>query len=147
MKWKLLLGIGILFLLIGSVAAVKVDSLQTIPDYTDWDDLGYSNYTTNSNRYFFVEKVTDFDDEFKDEWFNNHTDLEYMTTPIGDNIYYFEDDSFEFYGYQEVVDVDGQKYMVSINQNSHLSPGEKNLYLQDLKDFNKLNNLEPVGIF
>ena len=70
-----------------------------------------------------------------------------MTTPIGDNIYYFEDDIFEFYGYQEVVDVDGQKYMASINQNSHLSPGEKNLYLQDLKDFNKLNNLEPVGIF
>ena len=32
------------------VAAVKVDSIQTIPDYTDWDDLGYSNYTTNSNR-------------------------------------------------------------------------------------------------
>ena len=143
--WKILIGISILFLLIGSAAAVKVDSLKTMEDYTAWDDNGYSNYTTNSNRYFFVEKV-DLDDSLKDEWFNNHTDLEYMTMPVGDNIYYFEDEGFEFYGYQEVVEIDGTNYMISINQNSHLSPGEKNLYLQDLKDFNKLNNLEPIAI-
>ena len=143
---KILIGISILLLLIGAVAAVKVDSLKTIPDYNEWDENGYSNYTTNSNRYFFVEKVTELDDAFVDDWFNNHTDLKYMTMPVGDNIFYFEDDTFTFYGYQEVVNIDDEYYMISINQNSHLSPSEKNSYLDDLKEFNELNNLTPLEV-
>lgn len=146
MRLKIILGIGILFLLIGSVAAFEINELKTIPDYTDWDANGYSNYTTNSNRYFLVEKIASLDDDFKDEWFTNHTDWEFTAYPVGDNIYYAEDRNFNFYGYEEVVEIEGEHYMVSINQNSKLSPGEMNWYLQDLKDFNKLNNLEPIEI-
>lgn len=36
--------------------------------------------------------------------------------------------------------------MVSINQDSKLSPSEENGFLDDLKEFNKLNNLKPIEI-
>ena len=146
MRWKILIGLLLMFLVIGTCTAFEIKELKTIPDYTDWDANGYSNYTTNSDRYFLVEKISSFDDDFKDEWFNNHTEWDFKAYPVGDNIWYAGDDTFEFYGYEEVVNIDGDYYMVSINQGSHLSPGEMKLYLQDLKDFNKLNNLEPVEI-
>ena len=143
---KIIIGITLLFLLIGYVAAACPDSIKPLEDYTDFDANGYSNYTTNSNRYFLVEKISSFDDDFKNEWFENHTEWEFTVIPIEDDIFYAEDDNFGFYCYQEVVNIDGDYYMVSINQNSHLSPSEKNLYLKDLKEFNKLNNLEPVAV-
>lgn len=143
---KILIGISILFLLLGSAAAFEINSLKTLPDYTSWDANGFSNYTTNSDRYFCVEKIGAFDDDFKDEWFNNHTDFKFTVKPVGDNIYNMADDTFNFYGYQEVVEDNGDYYMVSINQNSKLSPSELNGFLKDLKEFNKLNNLEPIAI-
>lgn len=143
---KITIGIALLFLIIGTAAAFEINTLKPITDYTDFDANGYSNYTTNSNRYFCVEKIAELDDDFKNEWFNNNTDLKFKTYPVGDNIWYFEDETFSLYGYEEVVNLDDNYYMVSINQNSKLSPGEVNLYLQDIKDFNKLNSLEPVEI-
>lgn len=143
---KIITAISLLFLLIGIATAFEVQDLKTLEDYTDWDASGFSNYTTNSDRYFLVEKITELDDEFKDEWFNNHTEFKFTVKPAGDNIYNIADDTFNFYGYQEVVEIDGNYYMVSINQNSKLSPSEENGFLTDLKEFNKLNNLEPVAI-
>lgn len=143
---KILIGVSILFLLLGSAAAFEINSLKTLPDYTAWDANGFSNYTTNSDRYFCVEKIGTFDDDFKDEWFNNHPEYEYTTESIGDNIHKFADNNFKFYGYQEVVEDGGDYYMVSINQNSKMSPSEETGFLNDLKEFNKLNNLEPIEI-
>ena len=143
---KILLGIGLLFLVIGTVSAFEIKDLKVLNDYSKFDGNGYSNYTTNSHRYFCVEKLVDLDDSVKQEWFTNNTTLKYKCNPVGDNIYYFEDETFNLYGYQEVVNSDGNYYMVSINQDSKLSPGETELYLKDLKEFNKLNNLEPVSV-
>ena len=146
MKTKIIIGATLLFLLICSVAAFEINSLKTVDDYGPWDANGYSNYTTNSNRYFLVEKIGTFDDDFKNEWFNSHPENKYTVEPAGDNIYQMADENFNFYGYQEVVELDGDNYRVSINQNSKLSPGEETSYLEDLKEFNKINNLEPVEI-
>ena len=146
MKYKIIIGITLLFLLLGSAAAFEINNLKTLDGYNTWDNNGYSNYTTNSNRYFIVEKITDFDDDFKNEWFTNHPENKYTAEHVEDNIYRMADETFNLYGYQEVVEIDGTNYMVSINQNSKLSPGEESDFLDDLKEFNKLNNLEPLEI-
>ena len=143
---KIIIGISILFLLLGSAAAFEINSLKTLPDYNAWDANGFSNYTTNSDRYFCVEKISTFDDDFKTEWFTTQPDIKYTANPVGDNIYQIADENFNFYGYQEVVEDNGDYYMVSINQNSKMSPSEETSFLNDLKEFNKLNNLEPVVI-
>ena len=143
---KIIIGISMLFLLLGSAAAFEINTLKTLDDYNAWDNNGYSNYTTNSNRYFLVEKITDFDDDFKTEMFTSHPEDKYTAELVEGNIYKIADDIFSFYGYQEVVEIDGTNYMVSINQNSRLSPGEESDFLNDLQEFNKLNNLEPLEI-
>ena len=143
---KILISLSILFLIIGTVAAAYPDTIKPLEDYTDFDANGYSNYTTNNHRYIIVEEIGTFDEDFIDEWFNNHSDWEYKAYPVGDNIYYQEDNTFGFYGYEEAVVIDGKHYMVSINQDSKLSPSEKTEYLKDLQEFNKLNKLEPISV-
>ena len=69
-----------------------------------------------------------------------------MNLEVDDNIYWYSDDTMETYGYQEVVNIDGVDYLISINQGSKLSPSEEKMLLEDMKDFNKVNNLEPVEI-
>ncbi len=138
---KITLGISILLLLLGSTAAAfNVDSLKTVNNYNDFQN-GCSTYTTNNHRYLSVEKLIG---DYKKDLFTNSSDM--TVSNAGDNIYSFADTTFKLYGYQEVVVVDGENYLVSINQNSKLSPSEQNTYLNDLKEFNKLNNLEPVEI-
>lgn len=143
---KIGLVLVLLLLSMSIVSAFEINSLKTLDDYTKWDNNGQSNYTTNNHRYFLVEKIGTFDDDFKDEWFNNHSEYKYTVKPVGDNIFMMSDDTFEFYGYQEVIEVDGDYYMVSINQDSKLSPSEQKEFLDNLKEFNKLNNLNPIEI-
>ena len=143
--WKILIGISILFLLIGSAAAIESSDFKPLDDYTAFDSVGYSNYTTDHTRYILVEGIT-FDDDLKEEWFTSHPEYDYKVESVGDNIYSVEDGLFQYYGYQEVVELDDGYYMVSINHNSKLSPSEVKEYLADLKEFNELNNLKPIEI-
>ena len=138
--WKILTGLLLMFLLIGTVTAFEIDSLKTTDDYTDIQDK-CATYTTNENRFIFVEQMNDYAD-----FFVNDTATQFMVIPVEDNIFYFEDDGIQQYGYQEMVNIDGDYYMVSVNQLSKLSPSEKNEFLKDLQEFNKLNNLEPVEV-
>ena len=141
-KIKIIIGISLLLLLIGSAsAAIDTNNLKQLPDYNKFQD-GCSTYTTNDNRFISVEKL--YGDNYKNDLFTNSSDL--LITNAGDNIYYFEDSSVEYYGYQEIINSDGTNYLVSINQKSKLSPSEKTGFLNDIKEFNKLNNLEPIEI-
>ncbi|MBR2558451.1 MAG: hypothetical protein IKE95_08820 [Methanobrevibacter sp.] len=126
-------------LLISTVSAFDVDSLKPINDYNSFQD-GCSTYRTNNKLCFSVEKMYgDYSG-----YFLNETEL--TVTPVGDNIYRIEDTAFEIYGYQEVVMIDGNAYLVCLLQESKMSPGETNLYLQNMKDFNSKNNLEPIAV-
>ena len=140
MKWKILLGIGILFLIIGSAVAVEIDNLNVPKDYKDLKD-GCAAYTTNIDRMLYVEKASG---DYKTDWFTNTSDM--IVSNVEDNIYSYSDSTLDIYGYQELVEIDGVNYIVSINQGSRLSPSEENSFLNDLKEFNELNNLEPMEV-
>ena len=135
MKWKILIGILLLFTIIGTATAFDVDSLKPITDYNTFVD-GCSTDQTYSARNFYVEKL------YTPEVYFENTD-DYKVNPMGNNTFYFEDVVFELYGYQEAVDIDGETYYVSVYQHSKLSPSEEKELLDDLLEFNKVNNLEP----
>ena len=140
MKTKIILATIILFLTIGIVFATNIDDLKVPDGYNNLKD-GCSAYTTNGDRMIYVEKVSG---DYKTDWFTNNSD--YTVIPMEDNIYSYEDTSLEIYGFEEIITIDGDDYMVSVNQNSKLSPSEQTQYLKDLHEFNELNNLEPVEI-
>ena len=126
----------LLFLLIGTVSAFDRDTLKPIDDCNAFKN-GESYYKLNNQREFFVETL-----HTPEVYFQN--DADYSVKPVGDNLYYFEDIAFKWYGYQEAVDIDGETYYVSVFQNSKLSPSEEKELLGDLKEFNKVNGLTPL---
>ncbi len=140
MKTKILIAMLILFLAIGIVAATNIDNFKVPDGYNNLKD-GCAAYTTNGDRMLYVEKVLG---DYKTDWFTNTSDMK--VSDVGNNTFFYEDKSLETYGYQEIVMIDGDTYMVSINQNSKLSPSEKTAYLKDIQEFNKLNGLEPVEV-
>lgn len=146
MKMKILIGLILLLLLAGAVSAFELRNLKTIENYSNFDDEGYSVHNMDKDRYILVEKVSSVDEDYKTEWFENHTGFHYTVYPKEDNIYYIEDDTFMEYCYQEIVEIDGDKYMVSFSKDTPLSPNETNEFLAELKEFNKLNNFKPVEI-
>ena len=137
---KILLGISILLLIIGVASATDIDTLKT-PDQCQNLKDGCAAFDNHIDRMLYVEKAGD---DYKADWFTNTSDM--IVSNVGDNIYLYSDDVLKIYGYQEIINIDGVDYMVSINQGSKLSPGEEKMLLEDMKEFNKLNNLEPVVI-
>jgi opacity protein-like surface antigen len=137
---KIILGILLLFLLMGTACAFDIDDLKPTDNYTDFED-GCADYKTDNHRFLFIEEMDTYNGSFR-----NNTAVGFMVSDVGDNIYYYEDPLMEQWGYQEIVEIEGDSYMVSINKQSKLSPPEKTDFLNDLKDLNKLNNLTPVKI-
>ena len=137
---KMIMGLVFLCLLIGSVSAFDVDSLTPLEGYGEFQN-GCSTFTTNGFRHIWVEKMQG---DYKSDWFTNSSDITVFA--VNDSVYRVESDVFEYYGYQEIVTMDDGDYMISVVQDSKMSPSEVNLYLKDLEDFNKLNNLTPIAI-
>ena len=139
-KSKIILAVLLLFLVIGIAAATDIDNLKPPKDCKNLKD-GCAAFTNHADRMLYVEKVTG---DYKADWFTNNSDM--IVSNVGDNIYLYSDDDLKIYGYEEIVNIDGVDYMVSINQDSKLSPSEEKLLLEDMKEFNKLNNLKPMSV-
>ena len=137
---KLIIGISLMLLLIGTVSATNIDDLKTPDDCNALKD-GVAAFTNHIDRMFYVEKAGD---NYKEDWFTNTSEM--TVSNVGDNIYLYSDDVLKTYGYQEIVNIDGIDYLISIDQISKLSPSEEKSLLDDMKEFNKLNNLEPVEV-
>ena len=137
---KFMIILILLIFTIGFVSATNIDDLKT-PDECDNLKDGVAAFTNHIDRMLYVEKVSG---DYVADWFTNTSDM--TVSNVEDNIYLYSDETLEIYGYQEIVEIDGVTYMVSINQGSKLSPSEEKLLLEDMEEFNKLNNLEPVEI-
>lgn len=131
----------LLVLTIGVVVASDVDGkLKTPSDYGNIEN-GCATYRTYSDRILFIEKAYP---SVQSAYFENETN--YVVKPVGDNIYFFEDDALNQYGYCELVEIDGEKYAVSVFQKTKLSPSEEKELLDHIKEFNKINNLTPIAV-
>lgn len=133
----------ILLLLIFTVGIVSATDINTFKTPDNCDDLkqGVAAYNNHIDRMFYVEKAPS---DFIADWFANTSTMKVFN--VGDNIYRYADDQLKTYGYEEIIDVDGENYMVSIDQGSKLSPSEEKELLVDMQNFNKANNLKPVEI-
>ena len=116
---KLIIGISLILLLIGTVSATNIDDLKT-PDECDNLKDGVAAFTNHIDRMLYVEKVSG---DYVADWFTNTSDM--TVSNVEDNIYLYSDETLEIYGYQEIVEIDGVTYMASINQAARLSPSEE----------------------
>jgi len=99
----------------------------------------------------FVDKqghnimIMEFNEDNKQTWFENDTDPEYYVEPSQDiqNIYIGLTDEDNYF--LEVVEKDGTQYIVS-SWTPNDSNNDFKIIAENLKEFNKLNNVEPVEV-
>ena len=139
MRWEILIGIGILFLLIGSVAAIDIDDMKVPFGYSNLED-GVA-MLNDGHTELYIGKLAENPGVFE-----SNIDEGYVVSDIGNNTYYFIDDGMQMYGLQEKVNIDNVDYIVSVSKDSELSNADKTLLKEDLENFNELNNLKPLEV-
>jgi len=129
------------FLIIGAVYAVDFkapNGLEKLGQHGFVDKKGHNidfqNYTDSSHK----------------TWFENDTD--YMVQKHNDTFYIYADgsdvdpDKVEAVGILEVVEVDGEKYIVNSWTPNNNNEKDMQIIWNNILEFNKLNKLTPIKI-
>ncbi|WP_407411047.1 hypothetical protein [Methanobrevibacter sp.] len=138
----LLILLGV-FLTANVVCAVDYTSLKNPANFKAFDNTGLSTKETDGRVELTVVPV-------------NENSIKYITgngEKIEDNIYKYTDfgysekhAKFGYEGYTEIVDINGEQYVVSVLFDSKMSPSEEKEFLNVITEFNKLNNLKPISV-
>ena len=143
MKTKILLGLVVLFLLIGTVCAVEYTSLKNPKDFKPFDTFGVSQKEYDGRVELTVVPVNDDAVKYMKANGAESQDHIFKYTDYG---YSAKDGKFGYEGYTEVVDIDGEEFVVSVLFDSKMSPSEERQFLEALTEFNELNNLTPIEV-
>lgn len=145
--WKILIGLSILFLLIGMVSATDINNLK-VPD--GWKAIGGGSYHEEgdspgqgSGQNMMIEK---WYDGLKDEYYQNNTDEQYTVIEDGNHTFMYIDDLNQMAGCFEVVEIDNEKYFVNFWTVDYRNSEEIADASYFMVQFNELNNLEPVEV-
>ena len=138
MRKKIIIGILLLFLVIGTAAAVNINDLKVPVGYNE-ETEGYYYLNTDEDTHLYIGELS-----LNEGVFENDTG--YAVYSIGDKLYAFEDTAIQSYGIQEKVKINGEDYLVSIDKTTPLDNVDKTMFKEDLQTFNKLNNLEPIEL-
>ena len=135
MKYKVLIGLTILLLLMSVVVAKEVDEFKVPNGYKDQGNGAYS-----SNNLGEGLLVLEYNDEnIKDYIENDMIDIKKGS----DDVMTFDDAELNQHGVMEVVEADGSRFIIIFwaGDNSNI---DDNSLESSLYNFNTLNNLEPV---
>lgn len=135
---KILIGIGILFLLIGVASATDLVDIFKAP--STLEPMGTSGYVDTQGHNIMI---LEYSDDEVNTWFQNDTDPVYLVQKYNDTCYLGVDDENDCY-ILEIVEKDGTKYIIS--SWTPKGPDETPIIKSNLEEFNKLNNLKPLEI-
>ena len=135
---KILIGIAILFLLIGTVSAAYNNEIFTAP--SPLKPMGHNGFVDEQGHNILISELTD---DAVTTWLQNDTDPVYLVEKYNDTLYIGTDDENDCY-LHEVVEKDGKQYLIS----SWTPKGadETKVIQKNLEEFNKLNNLVPLNV-
>ena len=140
---KIILITLIITILTATASAVEIADLN-IPSYYIEDTNGLYELNTDENVHLYIGNYS-----LNEEVFNSNVEDGYLVTNIGNNTYYFIDETLNQAGLQELVEIDGVKYVISISKDktSELSNADKVLFEEDLNKINNDNDLTPVEVW
>lgn len=137
---KILIGVSIILLCLGVASAAHFNEMFTAPP--GLEAMGYNDFVDRQGHNIMI---MEYDDESVQTWFQNDTDPEYYVEPSQDiqNIYIGLTDEDNYF--LEVVEKDGTQYIVG-SWTPNDSNNDFKIIAENLKEFNKLNNVEPVEV-
>ena len=147
MKVKIIIGVLLIFLVIGIAAATDVDNLK-VPE--GWESIGDGSYHEigdspgeGSGRNMMIMEYTDSN---CNEFFENGTD-DYYIFKNDDGSYNFTDWTVNRdEGCFEVVEIDGNQYFLFFSSNIDNDYSSELNIFDVMLEFNKLNNLTPIEV-
>ncbi len=134
---KIAIGITILILLIGIVSATGINDFKA-PN--GWDNKGNGAFfSPNPGEGILVM-------EYNDENVKDFIDNEFVTIKkdTSTNIMTYKDSDLKQHGSMEIVEVDGNKFIVQ-SWAGDQSTASDNILLSNLYNFNTVNNLTPIA--
>ena len=145
---KILIGIGILFLLIGVVTATDINKLKTPEGWEPtsngmYHEIGESSGAGSGRNLMIMNYTPDTCGEF----FENVTSENYFVFKNPDNTYNYSDVVVNRdEGYFEVVEIDGNQYFLLFSSNIDNDYTSKLSLYDAMLEFNKLNGLKPIAV-
>ena len=124
-----------IFLIIGAVSAADIN------DYKLPDNLNVESEFWASNEDYGIG-IYEYEDSDYETFFTNTTE---STVYIADNITNYTDTESSTVGCDEIVDINGEKYLIECYFEGTDDSKIKDCY-DFLLEFNKLNNLEPIAV-
>ena len=147
---RIIIGITILFLLMGIVVATDINDLKC-PD--GWENVNHKgNYrelgdTPNGPGSGRNLMTMEFTSANCDEFLTNDTSENYFVYKNSDNTFTFNDKMMNHdEGCFEVVEIDGKQYFLIFSSNTDKSYNGKPSISDIMMEFNKLNNLSPIEV-
>ena len=145
---KIIIGITIIFLLIGVAYAANNNEIFKAP--SSLNKMAKDNFVDGQGHNIQISEDTDSNHKV---WFENSTEAGYVVTPYeGNNSFYMYRDASETdpntaeaVGVIEIVEKDGSKYIIS-SWSAKDTDSDFKKVAENLLEFNKLNNLKPIPI-
>ncbi len=136
---KMLVALIILIFAMGFVASVNIDDFKYPNTFQKAD--GNSGYINDMGHGMIVYE---YDDSSKALFLTNHDQYAYEF--FENNYYVFADTENNLGGLLEVVEYKGDKYLVISTILLDKMDSDSGYIQQNLEEFNKLNNVEPIAI-
>ena len=133
---------------VGIVSAALNSGLQAPAEFVHseyWDKNSFMDIWCLPNDNNTRLDINKYDVETDGILFESDSSVEYSVTPMGNNIAMFTDGSGNSGGVMEVVEFNGEKYLVSAYLASESSPEKAKDCMKYLDEFNKLNNVEAIA--
>ena len=134
---KIMIGIILIFLLVGVASAYPNDDFKAPSSLHKVGSNGFEDGQSHNINIF------EYTADSHDVWFVNDTD--YIMEPYeGEDNFYLYVQKPNDAGIFEIVEKDGKQYLVT----SHSEKGaeETPTVLQNLLEFNELNNIKPIAV-
>lgn len=142
-KLILLLIVLVVFTSASLVSAIDYTTLKNPDNFKAFDNTGVSEKETDGRVQLSVVPVNDKAISYITGNGEKSDDNIYKYVDMG---YSAKDDKFGYEGYTEVIEIDGEQFIVSVLFDSKMSPSEEKEFLNALTQFNEKNKFDPVQL-
>lgn len=138
---KVMLFLLFFMMIIGVASAADPASFKAPTDFDDIGDGVFVLYDSAKNPQEILSVVKYNEHDWAD-YTSNDTENNYTVVKDNNNTYNFTDGSVNDVGSFELVEVQGEKFIIDFSKPGSASDLSKTY--EDLLDYNRLNNLKPI---
>lgn len=138
---KMILFLLFAMMIIGAASAADQTSFKVPAEFEDIGDGVYVMYDSLKNPEEVLSVVKYNEHDWAD-YITNDTGNKYAVYKDGNNTYNFTDGSVNEVGSFEIVEVDGDKFIIDFAKSG--DTGDLSKTYSNLLEFNKLNKIKPI---